>query len=202
MNPKEGSRGVLCCTLAVSELTESRLQPQEAEMRWFRFTAQSTKAGGEANSPRSVHQWEAGLEFKPRRLGSSALLSATTVFPVSLLSPSQPFSTHSHLAVWTGRAPWKGAHQGSSVMSNWGRWEQPGHAQPWLCHFQGQRDSKHSLKVWHCGESLHFFFLTHNSKRYYRRQSEVKGTFSKVGAMSRNKTLTRNISVKAKFLLH
>lgn len=53
-------------------------------------------------------------------------------------------------------------------------------------------------------EKLYIFFpLTYNSRRYYERQSEVKGTFSKVGEMTGNKTLTRNISAKERFpLLH
>lgn len=79
--------------------------------------------------------------------------------------------------------------------------EKCGHLWGWMFHFHGQQDSKHfsaSLNLWRI---FYCFPLTHNSRRHYRRKSEVKRTFSKIGAMRRNETLTWNISAEEKFLL-
>lgn len=81
--------------------------------------------------------------------------------------------------------------------------EKPGHAPRWLLRSHGHRGFSTLFKKVQIRRLCVFFFfsLTYNSKRYYGRPSGVKGTFSKVRAMSRYKTLSRNISVREKFLL-
>lgn len=150
--------------------------------------------------PRSPPRYEVRLDSKLRRPGHSALHSAAS-------APCRCYHCHHHdrfprTATWRWRLAASYTPGERSVTSDGDRRGKPGHVPRWLLCFHGHRDFKHFFKSSDLKNlCIFFFFLTHNPKRYYKRQSGGKGTFSKVRAMSRYKTLTRNISVREKFLL-